>query len=907
VKTGDKFAHYEIISLLGKGGMGEVYRAKDTKLGREIAIKVLPPQMTDDPERVARFSREARTLASLNHGNIAALHGVENIDGHHFLVMELIEGESLEQMLAGGALELTEALNIARQIADGLEEAHENGIVHRDLKPANIMLTPEGRVKVLDFGLARAYQGEGVNESVTDMSPTITAAMTQAGTILGTAAYMSPEQARGKGVDRRSDLWAFGILLWEMLSGERLFLGETISDTLAAILRADPDMDKLPDNTPVEVQRLITRCLERDPRRRLRDIGEARVRLERWDRDPTTMHAPLSGEMSFEEGRVQRQWLPWSVALLSLVAAAFFGWQSQQGPIETEPELTLDIDLHLPGMALPSPNTGMMTILGPDGDRIVFRGEDDFLYAKVLSKRDVYRLEGTQGAFSPRFSPDGQWVAFALANMIKRVAFDGGSPINVVSANNPRGLDWVSNTAIVYTKSFTAGLSVVSLTDNIARDLTQPDAAANERTHRWPQVMPDGQHILFQVQHLGRSYEQSDVDVVNLQTGLRKTILKGGSFPRYASSGHLLFAHDRTVLAIRFDLETMTAKGLAVPVLEDVRTFVLDQQSDDGSAHYDFTSNGSLLYAPAGNQGVVRLVFMDLETASTTQLGEPGHYRMPVLSPDGKSLAVINTTSSINSLQIIDTQSGMATPQGVEGTSAYLGAWSPDSQKLFWSQTDGEGTYSIVSQHADRSDEVSIVYSENNYLIPTSVSPDGQRLLAGTFRDSTFWDMLEIDLATGQVEVLLNTTAHEIPYYYSPDGNWICYDHQEIGAVINLRVADANNTQRNIPVIDGAMLGISVTWAPGSDAIIGRHEGSIQIFPLLVDGSRLRVGVPSLVQRDPFLPGRDFPTASVQADLSRVLGMMPLEGGDQLARMGSAILVTEWLEDLTRRLPLEEQ
>ncbi len=899
---GKTLDHYEIISLLGKGGMGEVYRAQDTKLQREVAIKVLPPQMTRDPERVARFRREARTLASLNHANIAGLYGFEDIDGHLFLVMELVEGESLEHLLEGGALSLTETLSIARQIADGLEEAHENGIVHRDLKPANIMLTADGRVKILDFGLARAYQGEGVNESVADMSPTITAAMTMAGTILGTAAYMSPEQARGKNVDRRSDLWAFGVLMWEMLCGGRLFLGETISDTLAAILRADPDWEKLPDDTPDGVQRLIARCLERDPRRRLRDIGEARVRLERWDQDPSTMHGMNTGEISFVEISGPRRWLPWAITALAILSAVFFGWQSRQSG-DAAPALALNIDLHLPGLPPPSVNTGMMTILGPKGDRLVYRGEDNYLYAKDLTKRKVQRLEGTQGAFSPSFSPDGQWIAYAMMNTIKRVAFTGGSPIDIVTADNARGLTWVDETSIVYTRTYHSGLSMVSLTDNSVRELTQLDTKTNERTHRWPRMLPDGQHVLFQVQYLGRSYEQSDVEIVDLQTGQRKTIYRGGSFPTYAASGHLLFARERTLFAIKFDLSTLTTSGLAVPVLEDVRTFVVDQQSDDGTAHYDFTDDGTLVYAPAGNQGEVRLVFLDLANGAQTALGDPGRYRMPTLSPDGRSLAVVTTNNGNYVLQIIDTVTGMATSHGSAEATEYLGAWSPDSQDLFWSVANDKGHYSIVRQRADRTDDVTVIYSEDNYVIPKDVSADGTRLLVSAFRDTTFWDTMEIDLATGELRVLLNSTANEAGVGYSPDGHWFSYNLQSIGGARNLRIADAATPARSIPVVDNIDLGVSAMWSPASDAIVTRHEESIKRYPLVNDGERLRVGLPVILQRDSFLPGRDFPTASIQSDLSRTLMMIPTEGADQLPSVGYSILVTDWFEHLVNKVP----
>ncbi len=590
--------------------------------------------------------------------------------------------------------------------------------MHRDLKPANVMLTADGRVKVLDFGLARAYQGEGVNESNADLSPTITAAMTQAGVVLGTAAYMSPEQARGKGVDRRTDLWAFGVLLWEMLTGDRLFLGETVSDTLAAILRADPDWDKLPADTPEEVKRLIARCLERDQRKRLRDIGEARVRLERWDHDPTSMHAPVTAEVPMVRNHAARRWLPWVVAALAFVAAGYLGLSNYSTTPEATAPLALDVDLRLPGLDILRVNAGANAIISPQGDRIAYLGEDRFIHVKALAERATRRLEGTRSGQSIAFSPDGQWLAYANNTHLMRVAFAGGSPIEIVRTGDPRGISWIDDTTLVYTTSYHTGLTVVSLADNTTRELTTLDTATNERSHRWPQVLPDGRHVLFQAQRLGRSYERSDLVVADLATGERRTVYSGGSYPRYARSGHLVFARERTLFAIAFDPIKLEVSGLPAPVLEDVRTLVVDQQNHDGAAAYDISRNGTLLYAPAGNQGIVRIAALDLATGVLSTISEPGDYNMPRLSPDGRTLAVVATRQGRSAVRLIDTESGLVTPYGLADASEYLGAWSPDGQYLYWSFADADGVYSIVRQRYDRSAEMVTLYQTKNFTMP---------------------------------------------------------------------------------------------------------------------------------------------------------------------------------------------
>ncbi|MDA2930886.1 serine/threonine-protein kinase [Acidobacteria bacterium AH-259-O06] len=437
--VGKTISHYKILEKIGEGGMGEVYRAEDTNLGREVAIKVLPEQFTKDPQRLARFEREAKLLASLNHPNIAAIHSFEHSDGFHFLVLELVEGETLAQRLAKGSLPVEEALEVCRQIAEGVEAAHEKGVIHRDLKPANVKITPEGMVKILDFGLAKALEGETPVMDISH-SPTLTDAMTRAGVILGTAAYMSPEQARGKPVDKRADIWAFGSVLYELLTGKRPFEGETVTETLAGILKGEPDWGALPENISWHLQTLLRQCLQKDSHERLQHIGDARINIKQVQSEPfVTPTVPV------EAPAAQSPWrrlFPWAVAgllgtalLISLVGL----WYATR-PVE-KPSMHLNVEIS-PGSKL-VPTTGIPFDLSPDGTRLVYvadiGGQNRHLHLRTLDQREATALSGTTGAVRPFFSSDGEWVAYFADGKLKKVSASGGASMTLCDAANSRG------------------------------------------------------------------------------------------------------------------------------------------------------------------------------------------------------------------------------------------------------------------------------------------------------------------------------------------------------------------------------------------------------------------------------------------------------------------------------------
>ena len=556
---GTRLGPYEIVAPLGAGGMGEVYRARDTKLGRDVAIKVLPTLFTSDPERRARFEREARLLAALNHPHIGAIYGLEDADPSthsassgqagsgqaavRALVLELVEGETLADRLTTGPLPVMEVLTIARQIAEALEAAHEKGIVHRDLKPANIKITPAAVVKVLDFGLAKACADDGSGPDLSQ-SPTVTAGDTREGVILGTAAYMSPEQARGRSLDKRTDNWAFGCVLFEMLTGRSTFAGDTISDTIVAILERDPDWRLLPATTPSAIQHLLRRCLQKDLHRRLRDVGDARLDIEEALAEPIAIAGPARLEV--RGGRRQR--LVGAVTLLAIggVLGSLVGVR-----LKTEPRLLTPPAAHFVVSLAPSERLAGLDFpavaISPDGSRVAYvatRGGRPQLLVRPMSSLEATPMPGTADAISPFFSPDNRWIAFFAEGKLKKVPVSGGAPITLCDAPIGFGGSWGSDDVIVFASASGSGLSQVPAAGGTPTRVTTIDTQNGEFSHRWPELLPDGRTVLFTVGTLG-SWDDAQIVAQSLSSGQRRVLIQGGTNPHYLSTGHLIHAHRR--------------------------------------------------------------------------------------------------------------------------------------------------------------------------------------------------------------------------------------------------------------------------------------------------------------------------------------------------------------------------
>jgi serine/threonine-protein kinase len=728
--------------------MGEVYRARDPRMGREVAIKLSAEHFSD------RFEREVRAVAALNHANICQVYDV----GPNYLVMELIEGLTLSERIKGGALPLEEALVIARQIGDALEAAHEKGIIHRDLKPANIKLRPDGTIKVLDFGLAKINEPASATGNPEE-SPTIPMGATLAGQIMGTAAYMAPEQARGKAVDKRADIWAFGVVLFEMLTGRKLFEGETISDILAGVLTKDPDWQR----APAKAQPLLKRCLEKDPKRRLRDIGDAWQLVE----DRPALDSRESA-LIWKAGA--------GILTVALAVALWAPWSQNPQGSEREP---VELDLDLGGDASLVSPIGAAVILSPDGGRLVFvsNGQDgkSRLFTRGLKQRKANVLAKTEGAYAPFFSPDGLWVGFFADGKLKKTRIDGGEPIALCDAPAGRGASWGENGFIVAQLASLAGLSIVSVEGGTPSPLTE--LTPKEISHRWPQLLPGSQNVLFVAASSYGSMDPSEISVVSLKDKGRKTVLdRAGIYPRYLASGHLLFVTKGSLFAVSFDAKRLEARGAPVKLGEVSANPTL------ASAQYDISSNGLLAYVVGISEKLRTIQWIDGAGRTEPLVSEPALYGYPRVAPDGIRVAVIGSQGVGGDVFIYNQERGGKIRLTNQMTAAYP-TWSPDGQfivftapgGLFWTRSDGAGQPQPLT-HGER------------HQVPGSFTPDGARLIfseiipgGGAELRVVHLDVRSGVLRAGEPQSLLKTATVEGYAAVAPNGKWIAYADAEGG------------------------------------------------------------------------------------------------------------------------------
>jgi Tol biopolymer transport system component len=884
----ESIAHYRILEKIGQGGMGEVYRASDTKLHRDVAIKVLPDVFANDPERMARFSREAQVLASLNHPNLAAIHGLEEADGRRALVMELVEGETLAERVARGPLPLEEAIRVAQQIAEALEQAHEHGIIHRDLKPANVKLNASGAVKLLDFGLAKALEGDPGSSSSPDFSqsPTLAGMGTQAGVILGTAAYMSPEQARGQKADRRSDIWSFGAVLYELLTGKQAFAGETVSDVLASVLKADPEWSALPPTLPLQVGELVRRCLVRDPKQRLQSIGDARIALaESLTRPAVGQTVRLSTPV--ETRRALVPWALFGVTLVALVAS--LAWRAlAPGAGETPLRVAIAVSDRPFDVSL-----GASTVLSPDGGRLAYVVGDD--NARALMVRSLDRLDAIQLAsgvgtvnipYHPFFSPDGQWVGFATPSELRRIPASGGTAQTICKVERSRGASWGPDGTIVVAASPVAGLSLVPATGGELKPLTVLDKSKGEITHRWPQFLPGGKAVLFTSHVKSRDFNEASIEVVTLATGQRKVVHHGGSYARYVPSGHLVYVNQSTLFAVPFDLAALAVTGSPVPILEHLATSV-----PDGGGQFSFSQTGRLAYVTAENTvSEYPAVWVDRKGVTTPLISERGSYGNPRLSPDGRHLALTVLRDNNWDIWIYDLERGVPSRLTFDDAAESEQIWSPDGRELIFS-SDKTGSDNLYRKRADGSGEAERLTTSDQSQWASSWSRDGN--VAFTSAGSAF-DIQVLRLAGGQggagkPETFLSTPFREADAVFSPDGHWVAYSSNESGRLeIYVRPYPPGGGGR-WQVSDGG--GAYPRWS----AIVE------------TSGDSLRIGKPSVVLEGQFrggttgigIGGNSFADYDVSADGQHFV-MFPAATKIGVAEHQHVTLVTHWFEELER-------
>jgi eukaryotic-like serine/threonine-protein kinase len=767
---GKTLAHYEITSQLGKGGMGEVYQAKDRKLGRNVAIKVLPEEFAKNADRISRFQREAKLLASLNHTNIAAIHGLEESGGTSFLVLELVEGDTLADRIKAGPIPVEESLKLALQIAEALEAAHENGVIHRDLKPANIKVTPDGKVKVLDFGLAKAFAGEQADVNLSNSptltrSPTLSDAATQQGVILGTAAYMSPEQARGKTVDKRADIWAFGCVLYEMLTGRIAFQGEDISEILASVIKADVNLDRLPANIHPRVREALSRCLQKDLNRRYQDIRDARYELEQALSDPNGVLLPAT--ISVTTKRKLRMLLPWiaTVLILGAMITGLVLWKVKP----TESSSVIRFDYRLPeGQQLSSLQYQALAV-SPDGKQIVYSTTKG-LYLRSVGELTAKLIAGTEGnASSPFFSPDGKWVGYYSDMKLKKIVVGGGAPVVLCDAATVQGAWWNDENIIAYSQLI-GDIMRISATGGTPESIAK--IKSGDSTD--PQILPDGKSILY------ASYNnpaQPQIVVQSLKTGETKGLFPGVG-ARYVSTGHIIYRlpNNGNLYAIRFDPDRLEVKGGSVSVLEGVR-------------QYAISPSGTLAYIPGTAETSVSqrvLVWVTREGKEEPLSAAPDIYWIFGISPDGTRVALTVGANPRENIWIWDVARETRTRLTLdEGTDNSIPLWTTDGKRIVYTSSRQNALLGdLYWRAADGTGEVEkLASSPSRGLYPFSWSKDGKTLL--------LWELtlnpIQTDIGMLSMEgdhtrkPLLQEKYNELSPQISPDGRWMAYASGESG------------------------------------------------------------------------------------------------------------------------------
>ena len=885
LSSGFRIGAYEVSTLIGSGGMGEVYRARDTRLNRDVALKILPPDVALDGEGAARFKREAQVLAALNHPNIAHIHGYEESDSVHALVLELVEGPTLADRIAQGPIVIEEALPIARQIAEALEAAHEQGIIHRDLKPANVKVRGDDTVKVLDFGLAKLLDpnastpAQSYRPGATN-SPTInTPAMTMAGIILGTAAYMSPEQARGRATDTRCDIWAFGCVLFEMLTGRPAFHGETVTDIVANVIHREPAWETLPAGTPARISQMLRRCLTKDPHRRLRSIGDARLEI-----DDALSEGP--GAESVERTPTRPAW-QWSV-LAFAVGAALVGaiaWILAGRTPVTEVRVTR-LSVSLPADARLDLNGPWASLaISRDGRAIAYVGrpkEGRQLFLRRADDLTPHAIGGTADVWEAFFSPDGQWIGFITADRLKKVAVTGGQPVTIADAPNFASGVWADDGTIYL--GGRAGLAKVS-PDGRFTQLLKP--ATNEGALASPDLLPDGS-LLFTIRPNNvTSFDDARIAVLT-SSGERHVVLEGGAAARYSMTGHLVYAHGGQLMAVPFDVARLAISGQPAPV---VNGGLFDPAS--GAAYYGLSRNGVLVYVPGGPLRKDRsLAWIDRRGVLTKIDVPPRFYAEPSISPDGRQIA-ITIRAANDDIWIYDIARGAFARLTFPRGNNQVPIWSPDGRRIVYAVD--RGTRSLVSRAADGSGEEEPLTPAEYYQTTGSWSPDGKLLAYTQDLPATGSDILIVSFVGDRTpSTFLATPVNERMPAFSPDGHWIAYASDETGQ-FEVFVMPYPGPGRKMQISQGG--GLRPAWSPDGREIT--YQNSDRMMSVAVEGqSTLQPARPRELVKLP----ANTEYVAMSPDASRfvvVYGDGSDNGADRLD------IVLNWSDELKQRVPIK--
>ena len=884
MSPGQSIAHYRIVTKLGEGGMGAVYRATDTKLNRDVAVKVLPESFANDPDRLARFTREAQVLAALNHPHIAAIYGVENTA----FVMELVEGESLRQILERGPVPTETALEYAAQIAEALEAAHERGIVHRDLKPANIMVAPSGVVKVLDFGLAAVMNDATPASADRANSPTLTMRATQAGVILGTAGYMSPEQARGKQVDKRTDIWAFGVVLYEMITGKRLFEGEDLTETLASVVKDKPDLTSV----PMRVRGLLDRCLEKDPKKRLRDIGDMELLL--------AAPAPVSARAARQPGTLP--WIAAAVLAAALGITLWAPWRAKE--LAHSPLVRLDVDLGA-DVSLPAlvPG-GVNVVLSPDGTRLAYSsGTPPRLFIRRLDQPNATEITAMEGSVLPVFSPDGQWVAFRSGDKLNKVSVEGGAVVVAAGAGtgNYAGACWAEDGSIIISEAVGRGLVSIPAAGGALKTLVP--LASGEFALGLPQSLPGGKAILF-AQVTAFEPDKVNIEVLRLADGHRTTLVRGGSSPRYVAApggGYLIYVNKETLFAIPFDLDRLETRGTAIAILNDVA-----YDPYVGTGQFDFSpaplGHGTLVYRRSrGNSSqLVTLTWVDPTGKREPLRVKPGNYHGVSVSPDGKKVALSIMAGDSAGVWVYDLSRETMTRLTFDQGTYDAPVWSPDGRYIVFSAF-GTG---ILSARADGAGRPQILVESKTILDPGAFGPDGKVLayneIAGG--NAQIWTV-PVEDAGSQLKAGKAEPFQEGGFRWadgiSPDGRWLAYTSSESGKLeVYVRAFPPLPGQAGKWQISNGD-GRESVWARNGHDLLYRSGDRIMAARYSAQGDTFAAETPRV-----WLGHLGGTTWTLAPDDKRALVFAPIESAEASKPEHEVVFLMNFTDELRRRLPV---
>ena len=883
---------YEVTAQIGAGGMGEVYKATDTNLKRAVAIKVLPASVAGDTERLARFQREAEVLAALNHPNIAQIHGLEKSEGITALVMELVEGPTLADRIAYGAIPLDDALPIAKQIAEALEAAHEQGIVHRDLKPANIKVQDDGTVKVLDFGLAKALEPVS-SATIVSVSPTITTpAMTRAGMILGTAAYMSPEQAKGHAADRRSDVWAFGCVLYEMLTGTRAFQGEDVADTIAVVLRGQPDWSALPPDLPVPLTVVLRRCLEKDRRKR---IGNVATALAVVDETGALTSARSGGAIGQAPVALWRRLVIAAAALVFVAAASGAAvWIMTRPSPGRVSRLAITPDA---AHALSVTGRGRDVAISPDGSRVAYVGGNGTLLIRSVDQLEPTILVRQSDPTAPFFSPDGQWIGYFPGNRsLRKVQVAGGPTVELSLSGSSftGGATWAEDGTVVFaTTDRSSGLWIVSPGTTVPKTVTTPDRQRGEIDHLWPEFLPGGRSVLFTI--TATAAESSQIAVFDLDTGGHKVVIPGGSHAHYVPTGHLVYGAAGALRAVPFDLDRLQTTGASVPIVSPVLT------TASGAVDFDVSANGTLVYVPGAvaPEPERELVWVGRDGKAEPLGAPPRAYLYPRLSPDGTRV-LLDIRDQDSDIWLWDLRRKTLTNVTRNPALDRFPVWMPDGKQFVFVSNRDQGMSVIYRQTADGTDDAERLSDDwAEQQTPNSMSTDGKQLVIDRDRDLM---LLSLD-GNRRISTLVQTMFSEIRASLSPDGRWLAYHADESGRFeIYVRPFPSVKEGKAQISTEG---GVQPWWSPKGDQLFYVAQTGALMSVQVTGGKSWSASAPTALSAS-VVTWNPSSTAAATFDVSRdgrFLMTRPLTNPDEASSPPGIVVVQNWFEELKRLVP----